>query len=300
MKYIVSIDIGGTTFNSGIFTDSLNQVAISEKDKIRFYKSKNDVVNAIVKQVNNLIDSVNISKTDILGLGVGAPGPLDPKKGVILDTPNLRIFKNYHITYDLTKKLRIDTFIENDANLFALGEWLLSYKKNDVVLGITLGTGLGFGLVVNGQSFTGGNGMAMEYGLSPFKWGMAEENVCIEFIRNRSRDLFGRRLSPIKIEKLWYEGDDKAKIIYREFGENLGIVLSHVINMIDPQVISIGGGLSKAFDCFKNPMFKQIKIYSPTYNVNQIIIVRSKLRELSTMVGACQMVKEIKKKNLND
>ncbi|MDB4859668.1 ROK family protein [Candidatus Marinimicrobia bacterium] len=296
MKYIVSIDIGGTTFNSGIFTDSLNQVAISEKDKIRFYKSKNDVVNAIVKQVNNLIDSVNISKTDILGLGVGAPGPLDPKKGVILDTPNLRIFKNYHITYDLTKKLRIDTFIENDANLFALGEWLLSYKKNDVVLGITLGTGLGFGLVVNGQSFTGGNGMAMEYGLSPFKWGMAEENVCIEFIRNRSRDLFGRRLSPIKIEKLWYEGDDKAKIIYREFGENLGVVLSHVINMIDPQVISIGGGLSKAFDCFKNTMFEQIKVYSPSYNVNQIIIARSKLRELSTMVGACQMVKEIKKK----
>ena len=296
MKYIVSIDIGGTTFNSGIFTDSLNQVAISEKDKIRFYKSKNDVVNAIVKQVNNLIDSVNISKTDILGLGVGAPGPLDPKKGVILDTPNLRIFKNYHITYDLTKKLRIDTFIENDANLFALGEWLLSYKKNDVVLGITLGTGLGFGLVVNGQSFTGGNGMAMEYGLSPFKWGMAEENVCIEFIRSRSRDLFGRRLSPIKIEKLWYEEDDKAKIIYREFGENLGVVLSHVINMIDPQVISIGGGLSKAFDCFKNTMFEQIKIYSPSYNVNQIIIARSKLRELSTMVGACQMVKEIKKK----
>ena len=129
MKYIVSIDIGGTTFNSGIFTDSLNQVAVSKKDKIRFYKSKNDVVNAIVNQVNDLIDSVNISKSDILGLGVGAPGPLDPKKGIILATPNLKIFNNYNITYDLTKKLRIDTFIENDANLFALGEWLLSYKK---------------------------------------------------------------------------------------------------------------------------------------------------------------------------
>ena len=63
MKYIVSIDIGGTTFNSGIFTDSLNQVAVSKKDKIRFYKSKNDVVDAIVKQVNDLIDSVDISKS---------------------------------------------------------------------------------------------------------------------------------------------------------------------------------------------------------------------------------------------
>ena len=84
MKYIVSIDIGGTTFNSGIFTDSLNQVAVSDKDKIRFYKTKSDVVGAIVKQVNDLIDSVNINKSDILGLGVGAPGPLDPKKGIIL------------------------------------------------------------------------------------------------------------------------------------------------------------------------------------------------------------------------
>ena len=100
MKYIVSIDIGGTTFNSGIFTDSLNQVAVSDKDKIRFYKTKSDVVVAIVKQVNDLIDSVNITKSDILGLGVGAPGPLDPKKGIILNTPNLKIFKNYHITYD--------------------------------------------------------------------------------------------------------------------------------------------------------------------------------------------------------
>ena len=296
MKYIVSIDIGGTTFNSGIFTDSLNQVAVSDKDKIRFYKTKSDVVGAIVKQVNDLIDSVNISKSDILGLGVGAPGPLDPKKGIILNTPNLKIFKNYHITYDLTKKLRIDTFIENDANLFALGEWLLSYKKNDVVLGITLGTGLGFGLVINGQSFTGGNGMAMEYGLSPFEWGIAEKNICIEFIRNRSKELYGRRLSPKKIESLWHEGDEKARVIYSEFGKNLGRVLSHVINLIDPQIISIGGGLSKAFKCFKNPMIKEIKLNSPSYEVNQIIIARSKLRELSTMVGACQMVKEIRKK----
>ena len=73
-------------------------------------------------------------------------------------------------------------------------------QKNDVVLGVTLGTGLGFGLVINGQSFTGGNGMAMEYGLSPFEWGIAEKNVCIEFIRNRSKELYGRRLSQKKLK----------------------------------------------------------------------------------------------------
>ena len=90
---------------------------------------------------------------------------------------------------------------------------------------------------------------------------------------------------------MWYENDSKAIQIYNEFGENLGIVLSHVINMVDPQVITIGGGLSKAFKCFEKAMFLKIKEHSPSFNQNKIIISSSKLMELSTMVGACIMVK---------
>ena len=126
MKYIVAIDIGGTTFNTGIFSESLNQVDISDKDKIRYYDNKNEVIDAIIKQVNTTIDKNNISRNDILGIGIAAPGPLDSKKGIILDTPNLKFFQNYNIVSDFTKKLKIDTFIENDANLFSLGE-IFSY-----------------------------------------------------------------------------------------------------------------------------------------------------------------------------
>ena len=290
MKFFLAIDIGGTTFNTGLFTQSFNQIALSNKNKIRNYKNRDEIVDAIVNQVSTLIIDSDINKTDIIGLGIASPGPLDPKKGIILNTPNLQAFQNYSICNDFAKRLKISTFLENDANLFALGEWYTQYRKNNVILGLTLGTGLGFGLTINGEMFTGGNGMAMEYGLSPFEWGMCEKNVSIRYIRNRAKELYGEELSPRIVEDLWHNGDSKAIKIYNEFGEYLGIVLSHVINMIDPQIISVGGGLSKAFECFEKTMIIKIKKHCPSFNQNKIIISPSKLRELSTMVGACIMV----------
>ena len=110
MKYIVAIDIGGTTFNSGIFSESLNQIALSEKDKIRYYENKEDLSNAILKQVNDLILGNNIERDNIIGVGIGSPGPLDSKKGIILNTPNLTIFQNYKIASDFTKKLKLKIY----------------------------------------------------------------------------------------------------------------------------------------------------------------------------------------------
>lgn len=291
MKYFVAIDIGGTTFNTGIFNQSFDQISLSIKDKIRNYNGKEETVNAIINQIETLIADNNIDKADIIGLGIASPGPLDSMKGIILNTPNLKIFRNYNIVDEFSERLNISTFLENDANLFALGEWHTQYNSNNHVLGVTLGTGLGFGFVFNGKLFSGGSGMAMEYGLSPFEWGMGEKNISIRYIRKRSKELFGDELSPRIVEEMWYENDSKAIQIYNEFGENLGIVLSHVINMVDPQVITIGGGLSKAFKCFEKAMFLKIKEHSPSFNQNKIIISSSKLRELSTMVGACIMVK---------
>lgn len=161
-------------------------------------------------------------------------------------------------------------------------------------MGITLGTGLGLGLVINGKLFTGGNGMAMEYGLSPFEWGICEKNVCISFVRNRAKDLYGEEISPVKIEEYYFKNDQKAIKIYNEYGHYLGIVLSHVVNMIDPQVIAIGGGLSKAFECFKETMFTTLTEHAPSFNLNDIVISPSKLREYSTMLGASIMVKSKK------
>jgi len=291
MKYILAIDIGGTTFKTGIFSDSLSLIKLSSEDKVRYYNGKKEIIHAIINQVNNLIEDNEIKKTDIMGVGIAAPGPLDAKKGIILNTPNLKIFQNYKIASDFTQKLKIATFIENDANLFSLGEWYSQYRKNNVVIGVTLGTGLGFGLVINGQLFTGGNGLAMEYGLSPFEWGICEKNVSIGYLRKRAKEVYREDISPRIVEEYFKDNDKKAIQIYNEYGNNLGIILSHVINMIDPQVIAIGGGLSKAFECFKGAMLEALEKHAPSFNLNNIVIAQSKLREQSTMLGASMMVK---------
>ena len=296
MKYIIAIDIGGTTFNTGIFSESLNQIAISDKDKIRYYNNKEEVVDAIIKQVQSTINLNKINHSDIIGIGIASPGPLDSKNGIILNTPNLQIFQNYKIANDFSKRLNLDTFIENDANLFSLGEWYSQYRKKSIVMGVTLGTGLGLGLVINGKLFTGGNGMAMEYGLSLFEWGICEKNVCISFIRNRAKELYGEEISPVKIEEYYFKNDKKAIKIYNEYGHYLGIVLSHIINMIDPEVIIIGGGLSKAFSCFQDKLILTLSKHVVSYEKNQRIIVPSQLRGVSTMIGASLMVKNNKNK----
>ena len=294
MKYIVAIDIGGTTFKTGIFSDSLSLIELSNEDKIRYYNGKNEIVHAIIKQVNSLIGENSINRADIIGIGIASPGPLDSKRGIILNTPNLQDFQNYKIADDFSKKLNLDVFIENDANLFSLGEWYSQYKKKNIILGVTLGTGLGLGLIINGEIFKGGNGLAMEYGLSPFKWGICEKNVSIRYIRERAKEIYGEDISPRIIERYLKDNDQRAIKIYNEYGENLGIVLSHVINMIDPQVIIIGGGLSKAFDCFKDEMFFSLEKHAPSFSLNHIIIDQSKSQGESTMLGASLMVKKIK------
>ena len=296
MKYIVAIDIGGTTFNTGIFTQSLKKIAISNKDKVRFYNTKEKLIDAIINQIDGLILKNNIDKENILGVGIASPGPLDSNKGIILNTPNLKFFQQYKIVNDFSKRLKLDIFIGNDANLFALGEWHTQYSKNNIIMGVTLGTGLGLGLIINGEIFKGGNGLAMEYGLSPFKWGICEKNVCIRYIKERAKDLYGEEISPIIIEKYYKSNDKRAIKIYNEFGNNLGVVLSHVINMIDPNVISLGGGLSKAFDCFKQSMFTAIKENAPAFIHNNITIAQSQFGEESSMLGASIMVKNNKLK----
>ena len=116
----------------------------------------------------------------------------------------------------------------------------------------------------------------------------------LNFIRNRSKDLYGEQVRPKIIEKYCREGDEKAKNIYNEFGNNLGIVLSHAVNMFDPNVIIIGGGLSKAFDCFKDSMLLSLDKHSYSFSKNSIEILESKLKESSIMRGACLMVKNVK------
>ena len=276
----IGTDIGGTTFTSGLFDTKRILINQSKKELISNFKSKKELINGITTQIANLIGNNKVQ-----GIGVSCPGPLNSNKGLILNTPNLIFLQNCNIKNEIEKIANIPCRVENDANLFALGE-SNNIKNNKVFVGVTLGTGLGFGIIINGKLFTGGNGMAAEYGISPINKENWEAYTSIRWLEKKSSIYFSTYKSPKTIFKLAKENNKDALSIWAEYGKNLGICLSHIINILDPNKISIGGGLSNAFSLFKKTMIEEIKHHSPSYLENDIKIYESKFKEKSAMLGA--------------
>ena len=237
----------------------------------------------------------NILLTDIICLGISAPGPLDSKSGTILDTPNLTILQNTSIVDLLNERFDLPIFLENDANLFALGEWFNHYKESDIVVGITLGTGLGLGVVINGKLFLGAHGMGAEYGVSPYKSGVWEDIISIEGLKRLSKQRMNE-MSPKELNRLASEDDSDALEIWNEFGDNLGIFTAHILNLLDPSVVIYGGGISGAYKYFSSSLIKKLNKYSPTYKHNNIAITYSKLQLDSSHIGAAKFALEKVKK----
>jgi len=291
-NYILTMDIGGTTFTSSLYDQSLNQIAMSKQSYIKDYRSKADLITAFTKQLIKVQRENNVSIDEIVGLGLSVPGPLDSRKGLILETPNLTMLQNTNLTGLMEVELGIPVKIENDANLFVLGEWYQHYHLEKVVTGLTLGSGLGVGVVIGGRLFTGAHGMGAEYGISPVEWGVWEDDISIEGIEKLSKTEFGETNSPQEIFEMAEEGNKKAQKIWRLFGIKLGLVISHLINLLDPAVISFGGGISKAYPYFNDSMKEIIKQYSPSYTYNFIKIEMSQTQLDSTHLGAALFIRD--------
>ena len=294
---IIGVDIGGTTYSSTLFNNELNDIQKSKKQLIADCPSTIFFLESLSEQILNLIKDSN--KHNIKGVGIACPGPLDSQNGIILETPNLKILQNINLKRELELLLNLPVHIENDANLFALGEWFLNKgKNNEIFAGITLGTGLGFGIVINGKMYLGAHGLSAEYAISPVDNGDWEDKVSIKAIKTITQKYIPNKdLSPEELFLMASNGNNNAIKIWEDFGNNLGLALSHFINLIDPHKISIGGGISNAFKFFNSSMLNTIKIYSPAYNNFNIKIFESDHKELSAQIGAAVMVKDYYKKD---
>lgn len=291
-RYIIGSDIGGTTFTSAIFDSNLNCLGTSAKERVKDHQGSEELLNALCLQIEKLANSNRIDLENIGGIGISCPGPLDASRGLILDTPNLTQFANFPLVEKIEKQLSIPVFIDNDANLFSLGEWTYySTVGSKVLVSVTLGTGLGFGIIINGEIFHGSHGMAAEYGISPNGDSTWEDGLAIRGLNQLSQKYCQMIHSPEKIYRLAVDGDEQAMIIWSIYGKRLGKFLSQSVNMLDPDIITIGGGISHAYTFFKDSMLDEISSHSPAYNHYEIKILESKQKEYSAMLGAVKLVK---------
>ena len=288
------MDIGGTTFTSSLFDVNLKQLTLSKESLVENYDTKTELIGAFISQIQEILHQQNINLNEVMGLSMSCPGPLDSKSGMILETPNLTLLQNTNLSNEMKKKLHVPVCIENDANLFALGEWYNNYKDEDVIVGLTLGSGLGVGVVINGRLFVGAHGMGTEYGISPFEEGVWEDQISIEGIEKMAFKQYSETKSPKELFDLASNRDDDAIAIWEVFGSKLGLCISHLINLLDPAIITMGGGISNAFPYFNDSLFKVIKKYSPSFSYNNINVNVSSNPLASVHFGAALAINQNK------
>ncbi|MBI2651467.1 ROK family protein [Candidatus Woesearchaeota archaeon] len=285
MKYTIGIDLGATNIKSALI--NLNGKILKKNEM------PTEAEKGAKKVIENIISSIEKVKSGkINGIGIGSPGPLDCKKGVILNPVNLP-FRNVPLKKILQKKFQIKVFFDNDTNCFALGEAIFGQgKKYENVLGITLGTGIGAGLVINKKIYHGRNNAA-ELGHATIKYDGIKSNCgnngCIEeYISARGiKALFNNKnIEPYSIYNLAKKGNKKAIMAFKKMGYYLGIALANTIYAFDPDIIIIGGKISNSWEFFSESMERTVK---EKYFAKPCKIVKSKLKDAG-ILGAGALI----------
>lgn len=290
----IGIDIGGTTIKMGVFSTEGN---VLDKWEIPTYKENegSHIVNDIYKSIINRLELSNIPFSKIIGLGVGVPGFVDVEKGTIESSPNIPWRNSYPLKEVLSGLTGLPVFIENDANLAAVGEmWSGSGKGKKDILMITLGTGVGGGIIINGNIVRGSNGMGGEIGHMFAKdnevycgcgkigcletiasaTGIARMGTeIIEYYSDSSLYEIEEQNGKIEAKDVFNEaqkGDPYAETVVIQATKYLGIALSHLIHANNPEVVIIGGGVSKAGDYLLSYIKEQTKKYTLPRAYNNI------------------------------
>jgi glucokinase len=286
MANIIGVDLGGTNIKTALVT---SKGKIIKKHEIPTQTKKG--TKAVIENIISTIKEVKSGK--ILGVGIGSPGPLNYKTGTITNPVNLP-FRNTPLRKIIENKIKLRTVLDNDANCFALAEATFGQgKKYENVVGITLGTGLGGGIVVNKQIYHGRNNAA-ELGHMTIKYdgpktrcgntGCVETHVAARGIKT----LYGAKSDPYTIQKLAFKNNKKAKKTYNKMGYFLGIGLANIIYALDPDIIVVGGKISNSWNLFSKTMNKTIK---ERYFSKPCKIVKSTLKDAG-ILGAAALVLE--------
>lgn len=271
----IGIDMGGTNIRAGISSKQKGVISY-KKERIIDINSKKKIIN----QLTRVVDSLFTKK--IKGIGIGVPSILDINKGTIYEPNNISGLENINIKKIFEKRYNVPVSINNDANCFALGEKYFGSGKNyKNVVGLIIGTGFGAGIIIDNKLYCGDNCAAGEFGKIPFKDKTIEDYCSGKFFKKY-------KLSGEEIQLLAKKGNKRALAILKEFGKNLGLGVSAVVNSVDPEIIILGGGVSKSYKFFRDTFFKSLKEHSYKHVFRNLKIKISKLENVA-ILGAISL-----------
>ncbi|MCP4179162.1 MAG: ROK family protein [bacterium] len=288
---ILSFDIGGTFIKYGIL-DNNGDIIIKDKFPTPKTNCKNTIPNLLSRKANDLK-----SKHNIDAIGVSTAGQVDSIKGkIVFCHSNLPDFTGCEIKNIIETHTNIITYVENDANCAALGEmWHGAGKGHKYIVCLTLGTGVGGAIIINGKIYKGFHGFAGEFSRMAVVGKMLEPNERGKFVLdktastnsllNRYKKATGKEISGQELMNLVKEKDESASLAYQDFLDSLQFGIDTIVNFFDPEIIIIGGGISAQGNYFFDKVNKIFKEQAyPGYD--DIIIKKAELENDAGLLGA--------------
>jgi glucokinase len=270
---ILGIDLGGTNIRAGLVeNNSLLKITSAPV-------TKNGSEKEVLNDVFNLIASFSTEK--ISGIGIGVPSVVDVEKGIVYDVQNIPSWKEVHLKDLLTEKFNMPVYVNNDANCFAVGEKYFGKAKDyKNIVGLIIGTGLGSGLIINNKLYSGKNCGAGEFGNIQYK------NKTYEYFCSGHFFVNEYKLTGEELFMQAGNGNSEAINIFAEFGKNLGEVIKVIMYTVDPEIIILGGSISKSFKYFKDEMFRSINEFTYSNSVMNIKIEVSEIENIAVLGAA--------------
>lgn len=268
----IGIDLGGTNMRVGLIDGATLIDSVIEPCPSK--GTEEEVLNQLKRQITQLMSS------QVKGIGIGVPSVVDSQQGVVYNVANIPSWQEVPLKAILEREFSVPVAVNNDANCFALGVWKYGEGKGTKdMVGLTMGTGIGSGIIINGQLYNGVNTGAGEIGSLPFRDADYEFYCSSRFFCELHGDTganFGKRAQT---------GDAEAVAVWNEFGENIGELMKAILFTYAPEAIIIGGGISSAFPLFERAMRASLDSFPYPANVAATRILPSTMPH-AAIIGA--------------
>jgi glucokinase len=272
---VIGIDLGATNVRGAVVSGSSLSDIVSAR--IHSNGSVEDVLNDIYKVVDALIND------SIKAIGIGVPSVVDVAEGIVYDVQYIRSWVEVPLKKRMEARYHIPVFVNNDANCFAVGEYHFGKGNNAAsMIGLTIGTGLGAGVIINNKLYAGYNCGAGEFGLFNYLDNILEFYCSGSFFQNV------HHLNGVQVFEDAKKGSAKALALYLELGTHIGYAIKMIMYAYDPQLIVLGGSVSQAYNYFEKTMWAEIKTFAYTKSAERIRVEVSALQN-SGILGAAAL-----------
>lgn len=272
-KTIIGIDLGGTNMRAG----RVKQNKIEQVAKSPVPDTENP--DLVMKHLKEIIKTVLTPA--VAGIGIGVPGIVDYKSGMVFDIQNIPSWKEVPVAEILSKEFGLPVYVNNDANCFAAGERFFGEgQKYDDFTGLIIGTGMGAGIIKNGRLIPDQNCGAGEFGMIPYLKHNYEYYCSGRFFEQKSN------LSGEQAAIMAKNNDAQALQLFSKFGQHLGNAIKTIIFALDPEAIILGGSVSKSFRFFEEALNNELATFPYSRTIQNLKVLPSRIPEIAILGAA--------------